>query len=172
MAWCETVEFGKGPCVGCLSKEKIEELGSNTFGLSGVEPVFEQLSNYKRKEDNDKTIGEEVKDEGNWDAGSEGESDDSYDYFEVSKAMGILDEMYNEPKSPLEAANVIASNKQSIASFGWRSGGVNVEYKCSERGGIVNKRGKSRFFLDRLNQDGSVMVKMLYFLLYFFKGIF
>jgi len=146
MAWCETVEYGKGPCVGCSGKANLEEMGSDDSGISSND-IDE--TNKKTNDGNDDDLSD----------ASDDENVDSQNYFDKPKEQGILDECYDGPKSPLDAAGIMSSHKQSNAAFGWRSGGVPVKYKCSERGGLINKKGMSRFFLDRINEDGTTMVR-------------
>jgi len=105
----------------------------------------------------------EVKDDNDTENDPYDDSDDENaahdDYFANLKELGILDDSYDGPKTPLDAATILTSHKQSSNTFGWRSGGVQVQYKISERGGLINKKGKSRFFLDRVDEDGSIMVR-------------
>jgi hypothetical protein len=150
MAWCETVEYGKGPCAGCARKalpEKIEVIeGTNiSDDIEIVEKSDEEIKIDGKDNDSSDDCDDEML--------------DSSDYFEIAKELGIVDESYDGPQSPLEAASLITSHKQSNDTFGWRSGGAPVQYKYTERGGLINKSGYSRFFLDRVNPDGSIMVR-------------
>ena len=153
MAWCETVEFGKGPCKGCSDKSTILE-------NSGLE-IQDKQSSINTMDDNQKSV-DGVKDCDNENDTSY-ESDDenaiSDDCFSNLQEQSILDISYDEPKSQLNVASIISFYKLSTTTFGWRSGGVSVKYKSSERGGLINKQGKSRFFLDRVGEDGSIMVR-------------
>jgi len=156
MAWCETVEFGKGPCKGCLESTVLEISGSSAIETKNIE------------DKNDSIV--EVKDDNDTENDPYDDSDDENsvhdDYFANLKELGILDDSYNGPKSPLDAAAMLSSHKKSYNdTFGWRSGGVQVQYKSSERGGLINKKGKSRFFLDRVDNDGSIMVRQVIILL-------
>jgi len=148
MAWCETVEYGKGPCVGCANKAVDEVIDSEkSSDAIVVEKKFDEGEIKDEVNDNDSSDD------------CDDEKVDSSDYFEKAKELGILDACYDGPQSPLEAASIITSHKQPNDTFGWRSGGVSVQYQYSERGGLINKCGYSRFLLDRVNPDGSIMVR-------------
>jgi len=105
----------------------------------------------------------EVKDDNDTENDPYDDSDDENaahdDYFANIKELGILDDSYDGPKTPLDAATILTSHKQSSNTLGWAAAGVQVQYKISERGGLINKKGKSRFFLDRVDEDGSTMVR-------------
>jgi len=165
MAWCETVEYGKGPCAGCANKSLDHKMDDEVIDSGNSSDAI----------DVEKKIDEEIKDDSdNNDLSDDFDDDkvDSSNYFEKAKELGIVDECYDGPQSPLEAASIITSHKQSNDTFGWRSGGVPVQYQYSERGGLINKSGYSRFFLDRVNPDGSIMVKRVIMLIKCFTTYF
>jgi len=150
MAWCETVEFGKGPCKGCLESTVLENTGLSAKETKTIEDKNDSV--VEVKDDNDIVENEPYDD-------SDDENAAHDDYFANIKEQGLLDDSYDGPKTPLDAATILTSHKQSSDTFGWRSGGVQVQYRTSERGGLINKKARSRFFLDRVDQDGSIMVR-------------
>jgi len=66
--------------------------------------------------DVEKKTDEDIKDEGDDNDSSHDCDDDKVDssnYFEIAKELGNVDECYDGPQSPLEAASIITSHKQS-----------------------------------------------------------
>ena len=159
MAWCEIVEFGKGPCKGCSGKETLVALQSSDISLEDGKVSNDKGDSNTIYEEKDMDKSDNKDQENSDDESVIDENADSSDYFTIPKAMGILDDKYDGPMSPLETATTITPYKHSNTSFGWRAGGESVKYKYSEKGGIVNKGGMSRFFLDQVNQDESILVR-------------
>ena len=163
MAWCETVEYGKGPCKGCANQARMDVEAGDKNEQSSTEINISKSFEAETQDDEEESDLSDFGDE---------ENKASDNYVEDARELGIIDEAYDGPKSPLEAASMITSHKLSTETFGWRSGGASVQYRYSERGGLVNNSGYARFFLDRVNSDGSIMVRYAIMLILYFTNYF